>query len=237
LICFAHRGASGHAPENTLLAIKTALSMGAAWIELDVFAVENELVVIHDSRLERTTSGSGEVNRATLAYLRSLDAGKGEKIPFLWEVLNTVAGEAGINIELKGANTAALTASLIESYISKDLFCEDQFLVSSFNHQELHKFSRLAPAIRTGANLSGPPLHDARFAEELAVYSLHVHRNSVTPTFVEDAHRRGFKVFVFTINQAKDLSSMISIGVDGIFTNYPELCAMCNAPGNSINIS
>jgi len=225
LICFAHRGASGHAPENTLLAVKTALSMGAAWIELDVFAVENELVVIHDSRLERTTNGSGEVTNATLAYLRSLDAGRGEKIPFLREVLDTVAGEAGINIELKGADTATLTASMIESYIAKDLFRADQFLVSSFNRRELQNFSLLAPSIRTGVNLSGPPLQDARFAEALAVYSLHVHKNSVTRAFVEDAHRRGFKVFVFTINHAEDLASMISIGVDGIFTNYPELYA------------
>lgn len=205
--------------------------MGAAWIELDVFAVENELVLIHDSRLERTTSGSGDVTRATLAYLRSLDAGKGEKIPFLWEVLNAVAGEAGINIELKGANTAALVASLIESYVKKEIFREDQFLVSSFNHQELQKFSRLAPAIQTGANLSGLPLDNAKFAERLAVYSLHVHRDFVTRTFVEDAHQRGFKVFVFTINHAEDLTSMISIGVDGIFTNYPELCDKCNTLG------
>ena len=231
MICFAHRGASGRAPENTLLAVKTALAMGAAWIELDVFAVENELVVFHDSRLERTTSGSGDITRSTLAYLRSLDAGKGEKIPFLWEVLNTVAGDAGINIELKGANTAAMVASLIESYVQKELFHEDQFLVSSFNHQELQNFSRLAPAIRTGANLSDLPLHNARFAEELAVYSLHVHKDFVTQTFVEDAHRRGFKVFVFTINHREDLISMISIGVDGIFTNYPELCAICDTPG------
>lgn len=224
MICFAHRGASGHAPENTLLAVKTALSMGAAWIELDVFAIEEEIVVIHDSRLERTTNGRGNVAGATLTYLRSLDAGKGEKIPFLWEVLDTVAGEAGINIELKGPNTADLVAPLIESYVSRDIFHGDQFLVSSFNQRELQKFSRLAPAIRTGVNLSGPPLDNARFAERLAVYSLHVHRNSITRAFVTDAHRRGFKVFVFTINHAKELAAMISIGVDGVFTNCPELC-------------
>lgn len=230
MICFAHRGASGHEPENTLLAVKTALSMGAAWIELDVFAVENELVVIHDGRLERTTNGIGEVTGATLSYLRSLDAGKGEKIPFLREVLDTVSGEAGINIELKGLNTAALAASLIDSYLSRHIFHEEQFLVSSFDLRELRHFSRLAPAIRTGLNRSGPRLLDAGFAEDLAVSSLHVHRNSVTRTFVIDAHLRGFKVFVFTINHAKDVSSMISIGVDGIFTNFPELCALCNTP-------
>ena len=233
MIYFAHRGASGHAPENTLLAFETALSLGATWIELDVFAVEKEIVVIHDRQLDRTTNGSGDVTSATIAYLRSLDAGKGEKIPFLREVLNTVAGKAGINIELKGTNTAAPVASLIESYVSRDIFGKDQFLVSSFDRRELQCFSRLAPAIRTGLNLSGPPLSDAAFAKGLGLYSLHVHRNSVTRTFVEDAHRRGFKVFVFTINQAEALTAMISIGVDGIFTNYPELYPMCNAPAGS----
>ncbi len=198
--------------------------MGAAWIELDVFAVEKEIVVIHDNRLERTTNGSGEVTKRTLAYLRSLDAGQGEKIPFLWEVLDTVAGKAGINIELKGPDTADLVAPLIESYISRNIFHTDHFLVSSFNHRELQRFSRLAPAIRTGANISAPPLYSAKFAEGLTVYSLHVRASSVTRAFVEDAHRRGFKVFVFTINHEKELKTMQSIGIDGIFTNYPELC-------------
>ena len=224
LICFAHRGASGHAPENTLLAFKTALSMGSAWIELDVFAVEKEIVVIHDDRLDRTTNGSGDVSSSSLAYLRSLDAGEGEKIPFLGEVLDTVAGKAGINVELKGDDTAALVAPLIESYVFRGIFHRDQFLVSSFNYKELQLFCQLAPEIRTGVNLSGPPLYSAKFAEDLGVYSLHVHRKSVTRAFVEDAHKRGFKVFVFTINQAEDLKAMVSNGIDGIFTNYPELC-------------
>ena len=82
-ICFAHRGASGHEPENTLLAIEKALSMGAPWIEIDVFCVEGELVVIHDERLEYTTSGRGYVTEKTLAHLRTLDAGKGQRIPLL----------------------------------------------------------------------------------------------------------------------------------------------------------
>ena len=96
MICFAHRGASGHAPENTLLAVTTALSMGATWIELDVFSVDNELVVIHNSRVEKTTNGQGNIHRLHLDYLRGLDAGKGEKVPFLRELLDGVSGKAGI---------------------------------------------------------------------------------------------------------------------------------------------
>jgi glycerophosphoryl diester phosphodiesterase len=224
MICFAHRGASGHAPENTLLAITTAISMGAAWIELDVFAVQNELVVIHDSRVERTTNGRGNIHRLTLPYLRSLDAGKGEKIPFLREVLDAVAGKAGINIELKGKNTADLLTPLIQSYVNRGVFRPDQILVTSFNHQEIKRVSELSPEIRTGANIFSLPLHNARFAEELGVYSIEIQKDALTRAFVEDAHRRGFKVFVFTINHADDLEQVSSLGVDGFFTNYPQLC-------------
>ena len=224
MICFAHRGASGHAPENTLLAVTTALSMGAAWIELDVFSVHSELVVIHDSRVERTTNGKGNLHRLNLDYLRSLDAGKGEKIPFLREVLDVVSGKAGINIELKGKAATGPVASLIKSYIAGGIFRSDQFLVSSFNHQEIMKFKDIAPEVSTGANISSLPLHNARFAEELGVDSIHVHRNSITRAFVMDAHSRGFKVFVYTINHVDELEYIASLGVDGFFTNYPQLC-------------
>jgi glycerophosphoryl diester phosphodiesterase len=229
LICFAHRGASGHAPENTLLAITTALKMGAAWIELDVFAVQDELVVIHDSRVERTTNGRGNIHRLSLEYLRSLDAGGGEKIPYLGEALDAVSGKAGVNIELKGKRTANLLAPLLHNYISEGRFTPDQFLVTSFNHQEIRRFTELSPQIRTGAIIFSLPLHNARFAEKLGVYSIGIQKDVLTRKFVEDAHRRGFKVFVFTINHSDDLEHVLSLGVDGFFTNYPRLCqaAIC----------
>ena len=114
LICFAHRGASGHEPENTLSAVEKAIELGADWIEVDVYAVKGELIIIHDERLERTTNGTGYVRDTSLAYLRSLDAGKGQCIPTLREVLDSVDRRAGINVELKGPNTAGLAVSLIE---------------------------------------------------------------------------------------------------------------------------
>ncbi len=118
LLCFAHRGASGHEPENTLLAVEKAIVLGADWIEVDVYAVEGELIVIHDERLERTTNGTGCVMDKTLAYLRSLDAGKGQRIPTLREVFDCVDRRVGINVELKGPDTAGLAVSLIDEYVS-----------------------------------------------------------------------------------------------------------------------
>jgi len=98
LLCFAHRGASGHEPENTLSAVEKAIILGSDWIEVDVYAVEGELIVIHDERLERTTNGTGSVMDKTLAYLQSLDAGKGQQIPSLREVFDCVDHRAVINV-------------------------------------------------------------------------------------------------------------------------------------------
>ena len=112
-VCIGHRGASGYEPENTLSSFERAIAMGCRWIELDVYQVEGELIVIHDSTLDRTTNGQGRVASQTLAYLRSLDAGNGQQIPTLTEVISAVDHRAGINIELKGKHTAAPVVALL----------------------------------------------------------------------------------------------------------------------------
>ncbi|MBW2367461.1 MAG: glycerophosphodiester phosphodiesterase [Deltaproteobacteria bacterium] len=225
MIIFAHRGASGHAPENTLLSIQTALDMGACWVEVDVFAVEGELVVIHDRRLERRTNGIGDVTRQRLSYLRSLDAGQGERIPLLAEVMELLAGRAGLNIELKGADTPGPVTELVVKYFKKKKFSVDQILISSFNHETLLEVKSLVPPIAVGAIIGGLPLHGAKFAEELNAYSIHMNSIYISHGFVVDAHRRGFKVFAYTVNHIDEFRRMASLGVDGVFTNYPEIAA------------
>ncbi len=223
LICFAHRGASGHEKENTLPAMEKAISLGAEWIELDVYAVEGELVVIHDQRLERTTNGSGYVVEKSLKYLRSLDAGNGQPIPTLREVLDLVNRRVGINVELKGFDTAQPTVSLVKDYVKNKGWSYDQFILSSFNQYELVKAKSLQPEIKIGALVAGIPLGYARFAQELKAYSVHPYVEFLNETFVKDAHERGLKVFVFTVNHPENLARVAALGVDGVFTNYPEL--------------
>ena len=103
--------------------------MGCPWIELDVYFVGGELLVIHDDSLERTTSGKGEVMGSGLYYLRSLDAGNGQQIPTLQEVAELVDGRCGINIELKGPDTAR-PASIFAATLCRGYWQEDQFLFS-----------------------------------------------------------------------------------------------------------
>ena len=117
LFCFGHRGARGHEPENTLRSVRKALALGADGVEVDVYLADEQLVVIHDRTLGRTTNGSGFVTRKSFAYLRSLDAGQGEHIPTLAEVFDTVDRRALINVELKGPHTAAPVGALIDDYV------------------------------------------------------------------------------------------------------------------------
>ncbi len=222
LLCFGHRGAAGHEPENTIAAVETGIALGADFIEVDVFPVEDELVVIHDERLERTTNGSGYVTDHSLAYLRQLDAGDGQRIPLLREVIDTVHHRAGINVELKGAGTAKPVAELINHYLASG-WDTGEFLVSSFNHRELHLFKEQMPDIPIGALIVGIPLHYAYLAEELKAYSLNADIEFLDEALVEDAHRRGLQVYVYTVNRREDIRRMETLGVDGVFTDFPEI--------------
>jgi glycerophosphoryl diester phosphodiesterase len=220
--CFAHRGASGYAPENTLRSFSKALELGARWIELDVFAVERQLIVFHDERLDYKTNGVGLVTDASLAYIRSLDAGEGEQIPLLAEVLDLIDGSAGLNIELKGERTAAPVAVQIEQALRGSKWKEDQFIVSSFNHPELLAFSGVMPEIRIGVLTKSIPQGYAAFAEAMGAWSVHASLEHVTREFVEDAHARGKKMFVYTVNHPDDFAELVEMGVDGVFTDYPD---------------
>ncbi|HHQ4579669.1 TPA: glycerophosphodiester phosphodiesterase [Aeromonas hydrophila] len=218
----AHRGASGLAPENTLKAIRLALALGAGAIEIDVQLADGELWVFHDRRLERCTDGSGVLTAQSRAYLASLDAGEGEGIPTLWQVMEAIAGQAELHIELKGSQTADEVARLTRRAEAELGFVPTQWVVSSFHHPELARFAALRPDIRLGALTSTIPLTLARFAAELGAWSLNCDVDFVDQSLVQDAHDRGLKVLVYTVDEPADQAMLAAIGVDGIFTNRPD---------------
>jgi glycerophosphoryl diester phosphodiesterase len=211
----------GHAPENTLLSIRKALELRAPCIEIDVYNVGGRLVVFHDSRLERTTNGTGYLLDQQFENLRALDAGNGEKIPTLKEVFEEIQLKAGVNIELKGPGSAEPVVEFI-SGMREIGWNDDLLLVSSFNHRELTLVRRLDPGIKLGAMMVGLPVDDAAFAESLGAYSVHLSLEFIDSRFVEDAHARGLRVFVFTVDLPEDIEKMRDLGVEGVFTNYPE---------------
>lgn len=226
LFCFGHRGARGHEPENTVRSVRRALELGADGVEVDVHFADGELVVIHDDTLNRTTNGRGRVAKKTFAYLRSLDAGLGERIPTLAEIFDAVNRRAVINVELKGPHTAAPVAALIAEYVNCRGWSYDDFLVSSFDHARIREAKQLGPGIRIGALITKAPRGLAKFAEKLGAWSLHISKRCVTPSLVADAHGRGLKIFVFTVNQPQEIIRMKALGVDGVFSDFPERVAL-----------
>ncbi|MFT6778768.1 MAG: glycerophosphoryl diester phosphodiesterase [Paraglaciecola sp.] len=221
MLIFAHRGASADAPENTLLAIDQALNQQADGIEIDVYQLSNELVVIHDRWVSRTTNGNRLLSDYTLEELQTLDAGQGQFVPTLWQVLQRVQGQCLINIEVKGVHDVSLVNECINKAVSQLSFKPEQFIFSSFNHHLLKAFKSMAPAIKVGALTGSIPLDHARFAEELQAYSANADLSFVTQAFVEDAHSRGLKMFVYTVDEPEDLLRLQAWGVDGVYCNGP----------------
>ncbi len=218
----AHRGARGHAPENTLPAFDKALALGAGWIELDVQLHDGQLWVFHDQRLERCTNGKGWLVDHKTAALRALDAGGGQKIPFLHEVLDHLRGRVSLNIELKtGDGTATAVATALRAHCAKD-WKPDQFLVSSFHLPELRDFKRRMPEVPLGVLLCGVPLDLAAAAQLLGARVVSMDRDFADPALIADAQARGMKVFVFTVNEREDIARFKAQGVDGVFTDFPE---------------
>lgn len=218
----AHRGASGEYPENTLLAIEQAIVQDADAVEIDVFAVDGELIVIHDHHLSRTTNGEGSIYQHSLTQLQQLDAGRGQRIPTLWQVLQLLAPtQLWLNIELKGDNTVTPLVSLLAK-AERDLsFSLNRIVVSSFNHHLLSELKQLCPALKLGALTASLALDYAAFASKLGAYSVNCDVSFINKAMVEDAKARGLKVFVYTVDQSDDIARLQSYGVDGIFSNYP----------------
>ena len=219
MLCIGHRGAAGHEPENTLRSVRRALELGADAVEIDVYNLDGELIVIHDSTLNRTTNGRGPLRRRTLAQLRALDAGKGERIPLLSEVIDAVDRRVPLNIELKGTRTAAPVLHLANAYLARGWAPHD-FLISSFRRGELRQLrdSGLPIGIlfARSARLFRP------LARTLGAWSIHVPLSQVTPRLVSRVHADGRKLFVFTVNDRADMDRMAQLGVDAIFSDFPD---------------
>lgn len=223
-IVIAHRGASGKYPENTLLAFRKALESGARWLELDVHrSADDQLVVIHDETLERTTNGRGTVTQKNLAQLRRLSAGQGEKIPLLAEVLDLAAGRATVNIELKGKGTAAPVARLLRQRIEAGGLQPAEILVSSLDEQELISFARLRSDIRVAPVADQPDQSFWELATRLGAWSVNLGKDSVSAAVVKQARQQGRKLLVYTVNDQETLMALQKLGADGVFTNEPEL--------------
>ncbi|MFH1850392.1 MAG: glycerophosphodiester phosphodiesterase family protein [archaeon] len=214
-----HRGAAGLEPENTLVSIQRAIDLGVDAVEFDVhMSKDGAVVVIHDDTVERTTNGSGAVSEMTLAELKALDAGKGERIPTLLEVIGLAKGRVKMVIELKGADTEEPVVRIVEE---KDIASE--VIVISFNHDRVKRVKELNPKIRTGILIVGAPVYPSHLVKDASADNIHPNLNFVDREFVEEAHRSGIHVSVWNADTVEDIKKMKGLGVDSIGSNYPNL--------------
>ena len=223
IIKLSHRGAWGYEPEHTISSFKKALEFDIDFIEMDVgICKTGEVILFHDVKIDRTTNGRGFLTDKTFDELKTLDAGKGQKIPTLEETLNLINRKTKVNIELKGEGSADAVSKIINKYITGSGWEDNDFLISSFNHPELIKFHALNPMIKIGAIIAGIPLNYGEFAEKLGAYSVHISKEFINRELVDDIQKRGMKAFVYTVNDPDFIDRIKSLGVDGIFSDYPD---------------
>lgn len=229
-LSIGHRGAAGYEPENTLRSIQRALDLGAHAIEIDVrLSSDGELVVFHDSNLKRIARTPGTIFRKSLAELQQIDAGKGERIPTLREVLDLIGGRVWLNIELKAKGTAHAVAREIARVVEegKGGWSYDKIVVSSFDRRELARVldchePGVPPPIRIGLLLARKPISLARLAARLRATSVHLSQRLATPGMIKRAHEAGLRVFVFTVNDPAEITRLRQLGADGVFTDFPD---------------
>ena len=221
-LIIGHRGAAGLAPENTLPSFALACTHGLHAVELDVYTLEQELIVIHDDTVDRTTNGKGEVAAFSLEALMTLDAGDGAAVPTLDDVWNLVPGNIGVNIELKGPGTAEPVAEWLARTAP---FPPGRLMISSFDHEELAHFQQS----QAGTDVLLAPLFHrwregcvdvARRFETTHINFNHKLLNASRMARLSDAR---LKVCAYTVNTARRAKQLFDMGVHGIFTDRPDL--------------
>ena len=227
----AHRGASGHCPENTRAAFLRAIEFGADMVEVDCqMTRDGAVVVIHDETLERTTCGRGRVIDRTLKEIQALDAGSwfsprfaGEEVPTLEDVTALLRSKVGLNLEIKGDDQPGrLEIQCVGTLVSMRFF--EQTVFSSFSARRMRKLRELSAEARIAILLdAGQPWADGfALAAELAAEAVHPERSLVKRDLVDAAHERGLDVRVWPVNDLGKMEAFLDMGVDGIFTDYPD---------------
>jgi len=232
-LIFAHRGFSSIAPENTLAAFQKAVEIDADGIELDVqLSADGEIMVIHDTKLERTTNGIGKVSNHPLSSLKALDAGswfsneyKDVSIPTLGEVFSLIPKEMLINVELKSDPDQVKT--LPEKVVSliKENKNQQQILISSFNHEMLREIQKHLSGIMIGL-LAQPSLLGFKTrnisSKQIQHDALHPYFRDVNSGLIKRYNNKGRRIHTYTVNKEEQMRKLFKMGVHGIFTDHPD---------------
>lgn len=235
-LCVAHRGASGEAPENTIIAARIAMSYPfVQWMEIDVqLSKDGVPVVIHDDRVNRTTNGRGKVAELTAAELGRLDAGRwfgqsfaGERLPTLDQMLEATAGRCRLNIELKSlnGNYPLLEQKVIELLYKRQL--QYDTVITSFDPDSLYKVKQISPELVTGLIIGSAPRQLLAELNRLECGFLSIGYAQVTPVRLQEWRQAGLKVMAWTVNDVSAIRRLARMDPDlMICTNYPDRYAL-----------
>jgi glycerophosphoryl diester phosphodiesterase len=230
-IIYGHRGASGYLPENTMVAFEKAVEMGANGIETDVqMTKDGVLVLIHDEYVNRTTDGVGLVKDFTYNELKKLNASNYMKdysnrteIPTVEEFVD-LAKEKNITVNFEIKSGIILYPQIEEKLINliykKDF--EKQVILSNFNHYSLVKCKEISKEINTGILYMEALYMPEEYCKKVGADGLHPYFYALNKAILENAHKEGLTVNPFTVNDENTMKMLLSIGVDGIITNYPD---------------
>ncbi|WP_432027492.1 glycerophosphodiester phosphodiesterase [Streptomyces sp. 1222.5] len=216
-LTIGHRGVMGVEPENTLRSFVAAQHAGLDLIELDLhLSKDGALVVMHDAEVDRTTDGTGPIAEKTLAELRALDAGRGERVPVFEEVLDAVS--APLQAEIKDVAAARALAEVMHR---RDLVGRVE--VSSFHDDAVAEIARLVPGVRTAlvASRYGPDVVDRAVAVGAGAVCLNIRR--LTLEVVEHARESGLRIIGWVVNTQEHLRLVRALELDGATTDYPEI--------------
>ena len=218
-----HRGAMGHAPENTVLSIQKALDLGVDGIEIDVFRCQSgEIVVFHDKKLNKLTNGKGKIQKKTWAQLQELQVMGSEPIPVLEEIIQLINGRVRINIELKGKNTSKGVFNIMQTAVESGRWKMNQLYVSSFDWKELREFRKLTNQFGIAVLTDKNPLDAIPVAHELSAFAINPNHKKLTQDMIKQIQGKGFEVLTWTVNDTTRIEELTSWGIDGIITDFPE---------------
>ena len=219
-----HRGCGVGPIENTRRAMREGLAAGADGVEFDVHACrDDKIVVIHDFSVERTTNGKGSVSQLNLAQLKQLDAGEGETIPTLDEVLDELKGHPNllINVEIKPPDIEQNVLDLI-----RRRNITERVVISSFLWSVLEKVRSSDSRIATGLLYSYPLENPVQVAQDLRVTALHPQHALVSEALVRQCRQAHLLINPWVVDKEADMRRLIDLKVDGIITNKPRRLRM-----------
>lgn len=202
---------------------RSAIAAGCDLIECDVhLSSDGRLVVIHDHTLERTTSGTGLVRDHTASELRKLDAGEGEKIPLLQEVIELALGKVGLVIEIK--QLPQLYPGLEDKLLNmlRQLGAVEECAVISFNHVSIHQLHQLEPNLQLGILEGSRPMHPGKLLRESGADVYSPHWGAADPQLVKEVHSAGGAVGVWPVDDEAAVAWCRFVKPDSIFTNRPK---------------